>query len=97
MTRDELLGRLRAHLSEIQQGLDVESLAVFGSASRGELNPDSDVDLLVRFNHPATFDGYFALKFYLEDLLGRHVDLATDKMVRPRLRRRIEKDLMVVA
>ena len=97
MVSNEVLDTLRANLHQIKQGFGVESLAVFGSASRGELRADSDVDLLVRFDRPASFDSYFALKFHLEDLLGRNVDLATDKMVRPRLRRHIEKDLLVVA
>ena len=97
MASNEVLDMLRANLRQLQQRFGVESLAVFGAASRGDLSVDSDVDLLVRFNRPASFDSYFALKFHLEDLLGRSVDLATDKMVGPRLRRHIEKDLLVVA
>lgn len=97
MNQNDVLDTLHAHFQEIQQRFDVESLAVFGSASRGELRDDSDVDLLVQFNGGATFDGYFALKFYLEDLLGRMVDLATEKMIKPRLRRLIEDELINVA
>lgn len=40
-------------------------LGVFGSAARGEWNPDSDVDRLVEFNAPATFDRYLDLEFFL--------------------------------
>ena len=73
------------------------SLAIFGSASRDELQEDSDIDVLVAFAGPATFDGYFGLKSYLEDLLGRNVDLATHAMLKPRLKANIEADLLHVA
>ena len=97
MNKNEILDTLRARFQEIQRRFNVESLALFGSASSGNLRPDSDVDVLVQFNGPATFDGYFALKFYLEDLFGRDVDLATEKMIRPRFRSRIENELTYVA
>jgi hypothetical protein len=72
-------------------------MAVFGSHARDEARPGSDVDILVDFNGPATFDGYMNLKFYLEDLLGCSVDLVTQKAVRPELRSYIEKDAISVA
>ena len=97
MHKNEILDTLGAHIQDIQQRFNVHSLALFGSASSGNLQDESDVDVLVRFNGSATFDGYFALKFYLEDLLGRDVDLATDKMIKPRLWRRIENELIDVA
>ena len=53
--------------------------------------------MLVEFDGPATFDAYVGLKDYLEDLLGAKVDLATEAMIKPRLRRHIEKDLLRVA
>lgn len=43
----------------------------------------SDVDVLVDFDGPATFDGYFDLKDYLEGLLCRPVDLVTRKGLDP--------------
>ena len=44
------------------------------------------------FKGPATFNGYMDLKFFLEDLLGRPVDLVTRKSIRPRLKTRIESE-----
>ena len=46
---------------------------------------------------PATFGGYMDLKFYLEDLLGRPVDLVTDKALRNELRPYVEKEMIRVA
>ena len=63
-------------------------MAIFGSVAREEARPDSDVDFLVEFRGPATFNGYMDLKFFLEDLLGRPVYLVTRKSIRPRLKTR---------
>ncbi|MBK9176779.1 MAG: nucleotidyltransferase domain-containing protein [Flavobacteriales bacterium] len=57
---------------------DVKSLYAFGSAARGDMNPRSDVDLLVdiKATDPIAYgELYFSLRFGLEDLLGRKVDL----------------------
>jgi hypothetical protein len=79
------------------QRLGVKSLAVFGSLARGEAQPDSDVDLLVEFAGTATFDGFMGLKFFLEDLLQRRVDLVTRAALSPRLRSTIEREAIRVA
>ncbi|MCC6501288.1 MAG: nucleotidyltransferase family protein [Anaerolineales bacterium] len=73
----------------------VKSLALFGSAARNRLNKNSDVDILVQFKKP-TWANYIGLKFYLEDLLGREVDLVTPKGLRPAIRSSVERDLLNV-
>ncbi|BBL60694.1 nucleotidyltransferase family protein [Methylomonas koyamae] len=55
-----------------------------------------DVDILVSFDGPATSARYFGVQFYLEDQLGRPVDLVTDKALRPELRPFIEKEAIDV-
>jgi predicted nucleotidyltransferase len=63
-------------------------LALFGSIARGDLGPDSDVDLLIEVDAAHRF-GLFAfldLKNDLAGLLGRPVDLAFADAMRPRLR-----------
>ena len=57
---------------------------------------DSDIDILVTFDGPATSERYFGVQFFLEDLLGRPVDLVTDKALRPELRPFIEKEAVHV-
>ncbi len=97
MSRDEILELLRSHYPEMVERYDVALLSIFGSISRDEHNDSSDLDVLVSFNGPATFDGYMGLKFYLEELLNRSVDLVTDNALKPGLRRRIEGELLDVA
>jgi predicted nucleotidyltransferase len=89
----EHLRAVRAHLAE----LGVLSLSVFGSVARGEARPDSDVDVLVEFDGPATFDRYTQVKFLLEDALNRRVDLLTLPGIRPELRSAIEQEARRVA
>jgi len=92
-----IIEKLRSQYEYIARRFSVKTLAIFGSASRNDLKRDSDIDILVTFDGPATFDGYFGLKYYLEDLLDREVDLATDKMIKPRLMNLIKGDLRHVA
>ncbi len=58
---------------------------MFGSAARNEASDTSDLDFLVEFDRKS-FDNYMDLKFFLEDLLGRPVDLVLKEAIKPRLR-----------
>lgn len=72
-------------------------MKLFGSVARDEAGAQSDVDVLVRFVGPATFDRYMGLKQLLEDLLGRRVDLVAERALRPELRPRVERVAVRVA
>jgi predicted nucleotidyltransferase len=73
----------------------VKSLGLFGSAARNRLRKTSDVDVLVQFEQP-TWANYIGLKFFLQDLLGREVDLVTPNGLKPAVRSSVEKDLLYV-
>ncbi|WP_297455728.1 nucleotidyltransferase family protein [Ferrovum sp.] len=74
----------------------VTHLALFGSTARDSARIDSDIDILVAFDGPATSGRYFGVQFYLEDLFGCAVDLVTDKALRAELRPFIEKEAVHV-
>jgi hypothetical protein len=82
---------------ELAQRFGVERLDLFGSVARGEATDDSDIDVLVRFSVPASFDRYYGLLHFLEERLGRRVDLVTDKSLHPRLRPQVEREAIRVA
>jgi predicted nucleotidyltransferase len=90
MRKDEALKLLTQHKPELIRRFGITDLALFGSTVRDEARPDSDIDVLVSFDGPATSKRYFGVQFYLEDLLGHPVDLVTDKALRPQLRPYIE-------
>jgi uncharacterized protein len=92
MDRISTLALLAQHKIELTRRFGVTDLALFGSAARNTARPDSDVDVLVTFDGPATSQRYFGVQFYLEDLLGRPVDLVTAKALRPELRSFIERE-----
>ena len=94
---------LQAHITQINKLCDehdVRSLFAFGSIVSGKLNIDSDIDLIVYIdnNDPIDYsDNYFALKFQLENILQRQVDLLEDKSVKnPFLRKQIDNTKVLV-
>ena len=96
LSSGEALDLLRAHKPELTERFGVVELSLFGSAARGELGPESDVDILVRFDRPTDPECFFGVQFYIEDLLGRRVDLVTDKALRQELRPYIEAEAVRV-
>ena len=90
------LALLRTHKPELVERFGVADLALFGSAVRDDALPTSDIDILVRFDGPANSERYFGVQFYLEDLLGRPVDLVTDKALRPEFRPYVEAEAVHV-
>lgn len=96
MNRTEVLQQLAASKAELLHRYGVTRLALFGSVVRDSARADSDVDILVSFDGPATSSRYFGVQFFLEDLLGRRVDLVTDKALRPELRTYVEREAVHV-
>jgi predicted nucleotidyltransferase len=94
--RDELIALLRDRAQDLRR-LRVRSLDLFGSLARDEAHAGSDVDLLVEFDDGPTFDQFMDLKFFLEDLLSRRVDLVTRAALRPGMRPAIEREAVRVA
>src|SRR5690349_11599986 len=97
MSRAQIIRLLEQHQEHMRQQFAVRALALFGSVARDEMREGSDVDILVEFDGPATFDHYMDLKFFLEGLLGTKVDLVTREAVKPRMMPIVERDLVRVA
>ena len=71
----------------------VRRLAVFGSALRGELTPESDVDLLVQFEPGASIGlRFITLQNELSHLFGRKIDLLTADFLSPHIRPRVLRE-----
>ena len=86
---------LRKHEEQIRNQYGVFRIGIFGSCIRGEERPDSDVDVLVEFKEgQETFNNYMDLKFYLEDLFQRNVDLVIRDSIKRRLRDPIENEVV---
>lgn len=84
---------LKEHKQEIKVKYGVERIAVFGSCARREQKKGSDVDLVVEFEKPS-FDNFMELAFYLEELLGRNVDILTPDGIKGIRIKEIADDIM---
>jgi len=82
----EILEQYREEIMQIARRHGVGSIRVFGSIARGDANPESDVDLLVTISGRTSpwFPG--GLVADLEDLLGRPVQVVTEKGLHDLLR-----------
>lgn len=76
----------------------VKQLGLFGSYVRNEANSSSDVDLLVEFEEgKKSYNNFISLAFYLEELLGKRVELLTTQSLSPYLKSQILKEVEYVA
>ena len=91
--KGEVLRVIREKQPELTGRFTVRRIGVFGSFARGGADPESDMDILVELGEP-TFDRYIDLKFYLEEVLNRSVDLVMADTVKPRLRPIIGKEVV---
>ncbi len=74
-----LMQELYSNRNQIKS-FGVKQLGLFGSFVTGKVQSNSDVDLLVEFEEgKKSYDNFMALSFYLEELLGRDVELVTSK------------------
>ncbi len=87
-----------AEIAEICRRNQIKELSVFGSAARGELRPDSDIDLLVEFLPEAKVDllKHFAAEREFAELLGRKVDLVSKRALREVLRAEVLSEARLI-
>jgi predicted nucleotidyltransferase len=85
LSSDGILNFLKQNRQDLEARFSVKRIGLFGSVLRGSDSDRSDVDILVELSHP-TFDQYMDLKFFLEDKLGRPVDLVLADSLKPRLK-----------
>ncbi len=102
MTATDILGRLNVSAEAIAHFCErwgVKELAVFGSAARGDMRPDSDVDVMVEFeegNRPRSW-GLVDMQLELAGIFERDVDLMTKGPIEnPFKRASITRDLTVL-
>ena len=94
---------LKRHMDQIKALCDtnkVKSLFAFGSVTNDQFRPESDIDLIVDIedDDPLSYsDSYFNLKFELEQLLKRDIDLLEQNAIKnPYLKQQIEKTKVLV-
>jgi predicted nucleotidyltransferase len=92
MTVEELLNEKRQDLLNIAASHGACNIRVFGSVARGEADESSDIDLLVDMEPDRSLLDVAALLADLRDLLGRRVDVVSEKGLYWLIRRRVVKE-----
>lgn len=93
--REGILIELKKVSHDIKNRYGVIRIGLFGSAARGELSPESDIDLLVELDpKKTTFRKYLELEEYLAKLFERKIDLVTLDGISPYVLPYIQKDVI---
>lgn len=88
----ETLAEITKISASVLKEHNVVEAYVFGSTARGDNRPDSDVDILVRFDKVRGLFAFIGAKQALEDALGKRVDLVEMGALRPQFRPYVDKD-----
>lgn len=90
--------KIALHKEYLQKTYGVEEIGVFGSFARGDNNENSDIDISIELNRKVAVGLFeFArMQFYLEDVLGRKVDLVIKSGIKPLIKDRILAQLIIV-
>jgi predicted nucleotidyltransferase len=96
LSLERILELLRSEQPQIRARFRAEIVGVFGSFARGEQTDTSDLDILVRFREKASLFDLVSLGDYLEALLGRKVDIVSERAIHPEIRPQVQRELLLV-
>lgn len=92
-TRKKVEETLKRYKPLLMEQFKVKEIGIFGSYIRGEESEKSDVDILVEFYDPIGWE-FIDLKEFLEEILGKKVDLVTVRALKPQLKDKILKEVV---
>ena len=92
----ENIDELRTKILDVLKPWGVRRVALFGSVVRGEESQDSDIDILVQFKNPVGLFTLARLTRYLNEKLGRNIDLVTETALSRYIRPFVEKEELVL-
>ena len=92
MIKSTIISILKQNLPELQREYKINFLKLFGSYSKNQQNPDSDVDILVDFNEVINLIQFIKLKNALSEMLNMNVDLVMENALKKRIKNKILKE-----
>lgn len=92
-SKEEIKETLKRFKPILKEKFKVKEIGIFGSCVRGEESEKSDVDILVTFSEPVGWE-FIDLVEFLENILGRKVDLVTVRALKPQLKDKILKEVV---
>jgi len=96
MDRNNILLFLKLHKQEMTQLFGTTKIGLAGSYARDEATEDSDIDIIVEIQSDNKFRSFFNSLYYLQDSLGKQVDLSTESSLKPLVRESVLKDIVYV-
>lgn len=88
----ELIQQKREEILHVATQHGAYNVRIFGSVARGEASLESDIDFLVDMDPQHSLLDRISLLLDLEQLLGRKVDVATERILRPGIRERVLRE-----
>ena len=82
----------REEILNIAQKFGAKNVRIFGSMARGEENPESDLDIIVEMEKGSSLLDIIAIKQYIEELLGRKVEVVTEASISPYIRNTVLRE-----
>lgn len=95
ITRNEIVTKLTELKPLLSNTYAVKEIGLFGSFADNTFNDDSDIDILVEFQHPIGWK-YFSLEMMLEKTFGRKIDMVTKSALKDQLKNAILKQVTYV-
>ena len=96
MTATDALKRHRTEILRLAAQYGATAIRVFGSVARGQADESSDIDFLVRMSPGRSLFDVGGLLMDLQDLLGKRVDIVTERGLGPRMRERVLREAIPV-
>ncbi len=96
MDSSGVIAFLQLHKQEMAQQFGTTKIGLAGSYARNEATEDSDIDIIVEIQSPNKFRSFFNLLYYLQESLGKKVDLSTESSLKPLVRESILKNILYV-
>ena len=96
MELNQIIKTTADHMRVLSEKFSVKQLGIFGSVARGDYTDASDIDMLVEFDVVPDLFTFVQLENHLGELLGRKVDLAMKKNLKPVIRESVMEDIVYV-
>jgi len=96
VNREDIIKFLTEHKSMFVERYGVLKIGLFGSYVRGEARDDSDIDIAVELKKDQISDHYFSLLHFLEDALGKKIDLGIISNIKPGIKKYVDREIIYV-